>query len=161
MDREMLRCVFHRGCRLVGAAALAVPFALAVACDEPEVEAELAAEDARFDGADEHVAGPADAVRELAAAGDPQLVPPEAVCCSIDWSSLFTPRVRLSTVSSEGCAVYNWPPTVTARVAYTVYHEYGSPGPASGLAAWMAPNTVQYLAVSSLNASHCDAYTVP
>jgi hypothetical protein len=165
MRRYMLQFVFHRCSGLIRASALAVLFTLTVACDDPAREAELAAEDEELaDGEDEHAPGSpsvSNPARELATASDLQFGPPESVCCSIDWSIPFSPRLRLSTMSSEGCTVFNWPPTVTARVAHTVYHEYGSPGPVQGLAAWMAPNTVTYLPVSSLNASHCVAHTIP
>lgn len=160
----------HRHDLLIGSArrarasTLAGLFAVAIAgCDDPALEAELAAEDAEL--ADDAEDAPAGAARDelaLAAADGPSLYPPQSVCCSIDWQILFQPRVRLSTMSAEGCSVNNWPPSVTARVAWTVYHT-GGYAPRNGLSAWMAPNTVTFVTLSgesALDSSYCTAHTI-
>ncbi|WP_434427307.1 hypothetical protein [Nannocystis pusilla] len=161
MQRHVLPIESARRAR---ASTLAGLFAVALAgCDDPALEAELAAEDAEL--ADDAEDAPAGAIHDelaLAAADEPSLSPPESVCCSIDWQILFQPRVRLSTMSAEGCSVYNWPPSVTARVAWTVYHT-GGYAPRNGLSAWMAPNTVTFVPLageSALYSSYCTAYTI-
>ncbi|MCY1005342.1 hypothetical protein OV079_07100 [Nannocystis pusilla] len=164
MQRHLLLIGSARRAR---ASTLAGLFAVAIAgCDDPALEAELAAEDAELaedaEDADDAPAGPAHEELALAAADQPSLDPPESVCCSIDWQILFQPRVRLSTMSAEGCSVYNWPPSVTARVAWTVYHT-GGYAPRNGLSAWMAPNTVTFVPLSgesALYSSYCTAYTI-
>ncbi|MDC0717405.1 hypothetical protein [Nannocystis bainbridge] len=151
--------------------ALALPgMLLAVACDDPDQEAELArlgeddlelaAEDAE---AEEAAEGLAD--HDLAELTDRPDVAEGFVplCCTITSPSIFNFDARLSTLSSEGCAVPGGIPA-GAIISYTVQHYWGSPAPYTGYTTGpIANNSTKSVPLThggSLDALSCSAFAV-